>query len=71
MLKGDKGDQGERGERGLQGAQGEKGDQGPRGLAGEAGKTPVRGVDYYTVEDEANLISAIIAALPVAEEVAY
>lgn len=71
MLKGDKGDQGERGERGLQGAQGEKGEQGPRGLAGEAGKTPVRGVDYYTVEDEANLISAIIAALPVAEEVAY
>jgi hypothetical protein len=46
-LKGDKGDRGE------QGIQGEKGDD------GASGYVPVKGVDYYTEADKAELIAVI------------
>lgn len=41
---------------------------GPRGLQGEdgaAGYTPIKGTDYYTEADKAEMVSAVIAALPV------
>ena len=53
-LKGDKGDQGE------QGIQGEKGDK------GDSGYTPLKGIDYYTEADIAELIKQI--AVPVDQE---
>lgn len=31
---------------------------------GEPGKTPVKGTDYYTEADKAEMVSAVIAALP-------
>lgn len=34
-------------------------------LQGEDGYTPVKGTDYFTDADKAELISAVIAALPV------
>lgn len=56
--EGPKGDTGERGPQGIQGPKGDKGDQGDRGPAGEKGAdghTPVKGVDYFTPEDIAEL----------------
>ena len=58
-LTGPKGDTGPKGPKGDTGAQGPKGDvgatgkKGDKGDKGEAGYTPVRGVDYWTAEDQA------------------
>ena len=38
---------------------------------GADGKTPVKGTDYYTEADKAEMVSAVIAALPDASEVSY
>jgi hypothetical protein len=43
----------------------------PDGEAGSVGKTPVKGIDYYTDADKAEMVSAVIAALPDASEVSY
>jgi len=84
--KGDKGDPGEDGAVGPQGPQGEpgkdgatgakgdkgdKGDPGAQGPEGEPGYTPVKGVDYYTDADKAEMVDAVLAALPAAEEGSY
>lgn len=45
-----------------------KGIQGPKGDPGEAGAdgyTPVKGTDYYTDADKADMVQAVLAALPV------
>jgi hypothetical protein len=46
----------------LESLKGEKGDAGP---AGRDGKTPVKGTDYFTASDKAEMVSAVIKALPV------
>lgn len=51
-LKGPKGDPGQTGS---QGPQGPSGAQGPQGVKGADGKTPVRGVDYWTETDIAEI----------------
>ena len=57
-LKGPKGDQGNvgpqgpKGEKGDTGATGNQGPQGPIGITGKDGKTPIRGIDYWTQEDQ-------------------
>ena len=43
---------------------GKRGSQGPAGAPGDDGKTPVKGVDYYTPDDRAEMVSAVMAALP-------
>lgn len=66
-----KGDRGERGPQGLQGIQGIPGVAGKDGAPGAPGKngadgrTPVVGVDYFTAADKAEMVTAVIAALPV------
>lgn len=53
------------------GAKGDKGDKGDTGATGAAGKdgadgkTPVKGTDYFTAADKAEMVNAVIAALPV------
>lgn len=70
-VKGDKGDKGDRGLQGIQGIQGERGEQGQKGDKGDPGKngadgyTPVKGKDYFTEPDKAEMVSSVIAALPV------
>lgn len=61
-LKGAKGDKGD------QGIQGPKGDTGATGATGAAGKTPVRGTDYWTEADKAEIVRQVLAsmAMPVA-----
>ena len=70
--QGPKGDTGAIGPQGLQGpkgdigAQGPKGEQGPQGLKGDtgaAGYTPVRGVDYWTDADIAQIKSYVDDAI--------
>ena len=41
------------------------GKDGSDGQDGADGKTPVKGVDYYTEADKAEMVSAVTAALPV------
>lgn len=62
---GEKGAQGERGETGETGAIGPKGDTGATGPTGADGYSPVKGVDYWTTEDKAEIKNDI---LPVVEE---
>lgn len=64
---GAKGETGEQGPAGKDGAQGPKGDQGETGATGQQGpagadgKTPVKGTDYWTVEDIAAIYAYIDA----------
>lgn len=68
-LKGEKGDPGQNGAQGPAGAIGPKGDpgqngaQGPAGAKGADGKTPVRGVDYWTEADIAEIHKYIDAKI--------
>ena len=55
-VKGDKGDKGEAGENGKDGANGKD---------GEDGYTPVKGKDYFTDSDKAEIVSSVISSLPV------
>lgn len=41
-----------------------KGSRGDTGATGPAGYTPVKGTDYFTDEDKAELVVAVVAALP-------
>lgn len=66
---GDTGPQGPQGETGPQGPQGEKGDKGDTGAtgatgpAGKSGYSPVRGTDYWTEADKAEIISELSGAV--------
>lgn len=59
--------QGEKGEPGPKGDRGEQGLRGPSGADGADGYTPVKGTDYFTEADKAEMVNAVIAALPTAE----
>lgn len=63
-LKGEKGDTGAQGPKGDTGATGAKGDKGDTGAAGADGHTPVRGTDYWTDADKAEIVDDVLAALP-------
>lgn len=63
--QGEKGATGATGPQGPQGEKGETGAQGPQGDPGPAGKTPEKGTDYFTNADKQEMVSAVIAALPV------
>lgn len=63
-LKGEKGDKGDPGEKGETGATGPAGPAGADGAPGKDGKTPVKGTDYFTAADKAELVNDVIAALP-------
>ena len=58
-LKGDKGDDGANGK------------DGKDGVDGKDGYTPVKGVDYYTPADKAEMVQAVLNALPDGDEVSY
>lgn len=59
QLRGPQGPQGPIGQDGAQGPQGPKGDKGDKGDQGEAGHTPIKGTDYWTEEDKAEIIADI------------
>ena len=45
--------------------------KGAKGDAGATGPKPVKGTDYWTEADKAEMVAAVIAALPDASEVSY
>jgi hypothetical protein len=49
----------------LHGKDGKDGVDGAPGKDGVDGRTPVKGVDYWTDADKAEIIAAVIASLPV------
>lgn len=61
--KGDTGAAGPKGEQGIQGPKGDTGATGPKGDPGPDGKTPVRGTDYWTEADIAEIHSYIDAKI--------
>lgn len=61
--QGPAGKDGAAGAKGETGSQGPKGDTGAQGPAGEDGKTPVRGTDYWTAEDIAEINAYIDAKI--------
>ena len=63
-IQGEKGDKGDPGEQGIQGEKGDKGDPGEQGIQGEKGETPVKGTDYWTDSDKAEIVNDVLAALP-------
>ena len=68
---GDTGPQGPKGDTGGTGPQGPKGDTGDTGPQGPAGHTPVKGTDYWTAADKAEIVADVLAALPDGTEVNY
>ena len=59
---GPEGPQGPQGIQGEVGPQGPKGDKGDKGDPGEAGHTPIKGTDYWTEADKAEIIADIPAS---------
>ena len=51
--------------KGVKGNKGDKGEAGENGKDGADGYTPVKGKDYFTDSDKAEMVSSVIAALPV------
>lgn len=45
-------------------SRGEKGDKGDTGAPGADGRTPVKGTDYWTAADKAEIVADTLAALP-------
>ena len=41
------------------------------GIKGESGKTPVKGVDYWTSEDQQSIVDQVLQDLPNGDEVEY
>ena len=68
---GPEGPQGPTGETGPAGPKGPQGEIGPQGPAGADGKTPIRGTDYWTAEDQSVIISEILTHFIDAENKAY
>lgn len=60
-----------KGEKGDTGAAGKDGADGKDGANGADGKTPEKGVDYFTEADKAEMVNAVIAALPTAEGASF
>ena len=48
-----------------------KGEKGDTGAQGPKGDSPVRGVDYWTDADKAEIVSSVLASIPVAEGGSY
>lgn len=63
-LIGPQGPQGPQGDTGPQGPQGVQGEPGPQGPEGPAGYTPQRGTDYWTTNDQTQIVSDVLNALP-------
>ena len=55
----------------VKGDKGDKGEQGLQGEKGADGYTPEKGVDYFTEDDKAEIVSNVLAALPNAEEALF
>lgn len=60
--QGEVGPKGDKGDTGAQGIQGEQGIQGIQGEKGDDGYTPQKGIDYWSNEDKASIISDLVSS---------
>ena len=60
---GPQGEVGPKGDQGIQGPKGETGAQGIQGPAGAAGYTPVKGTDYWTEADKAEIVAYVLESI--------
>ena len=51
----------------LKGDKGDTGSTGPQGPAGADGYTPVKGTDYYTAADKAEMVTSVTNSLPIGD----
>lgn len=58
-VQGERGEKGDTGAQGIQGEKGEKGDKGDTGVTGQDGHTPVKGTDYWTAADKAEIVEDV------------
>lgn len=56
---------------GIKGDKGDPGKDGEQGPAGADGKTPEKGVDYWTTEDQESIVSQVLAQITDYEEVSF
>lgn len=68
--RGPKGDTGDTGPQGPAGPQGEQGEKGDTGATGADGHTPVKGVDYFTPEEVAEITNGAAASAQAAADAA-
>lgn len=66
--QGPKGDTGATGPKGDTGATGQTGPQGPKGDDGDDGYTPVKGTDYWTAQDQADIVQDVVDEVGVKTE---
>lgn len=59
-----RGEQGAKGDKGDAGADGKNGIDGVNGKDGADGHTPVKGTDYWTASDKAEIVAEVVSALP-------
>ena len=64
LTPGPQGPQGPAGKDGAPGQQGPQGAPGAPGAPGQDGHTPVKGTDYWTETDKAEIVADVIAAIP-------
>lgn len=64
LTPGPQGPEGPRGPQGVPGKDGQDGAPGAPGAPGPAGHTPVKGTDYWTETDKAEMVADVIAAVP-------
>ena len=62
--QGEPGPAGPAGKDGAPGQQGPQGEPGAPGVPGQDGHTPVKGTDYWTETDKAEIVADVIAAIP-------
>ena len=60
-IRGEQGIQGIQGPKGDTGEKGDPGEKGPKGDTGDPGYTPVRGTDYWTAADKAEIVADVLA----------
>lgn len=55
----------------IKGVKGDKGNPGDKGDPGTDGYTPVKGTDYWTSDDKAEIVNDVLESLPRAESEVY
>ena len=55
----------------IKGDKGDKGNPGDKGDPGVDGYTPVKGTDYWTTDDKAEIVNDVLKSLPRAESEVY
>lgn len=68
VMDGAKGEKGDKGDTGATGAAGSAGEKGEKGDKGDDGYTPVKGTDYFTEEDKAEIVQAVVEEMGTATE---